>query len=103
MKSELLYFGTDSRNGRVTSERWMAFLEESVTPRFPDGLSVWPASGQWRSASGAVGREESYVLNIVHAGGSAEERAFGDIIDASKSSFLQEAVLRVQSTVCANI
>jgi hypothetical protein len=103
MKSELLYFGTASRNGPVRAEQWSAFLDEFVTPRFPDGLSVWPASGQWRSGTANVEREDSYVLNIVHAGSTADEQAFQEIIDAYKTRFQQEAVLRTQSNVCANL
>jgi hypothetical protein len=103
MKSDLLYFGTNSPRGPVTAQQWTAFLEETVTPRFPDGLSVWPASGQWKSAAGPILREDSYVLNIVHAGSAAEEQAFADLIDAYVGMFSQESVLRVQSDVCANI
>lgn len=77
MKSELLYFGTASERGPVTPEQWN------------DG--------------GAVEREESYVLNVVHGGTVAEEQAFAAIIEAYKTQFRQQAVLRVQSEVCANI
>jgi hypothetical protein len=36
---ELLYFGTDTPSGHVTPEEWTQFLSETVTPRFPEGLS----------------------------------------------------------------
>ncbi len=29
--------------------RWLAFLDREVTPRFPDGLTVLDAYGQWRA------------------------------------------------------
>ena len=45
--SDLLYFGTAKPNGVVSAQEWAQFLERTVTPRFPQGLSVWPASGQW--------------------------------------------------------
>ncbi|MEK9140823.1 MAG: DUF3574 domain-containing protein, partial [Nitrospirota bacterium] len=54
---ELLYFGTDTPSGHVTPEEWAQFLSETVAPRFPEGLSSWQASGQWRSASGQIIRE----------------------------------------------
>ena len=53
--SELLYFGSATPEGRVSAEDWSAFLAETVTPRFPDGLTAWPASGQWRGKAGAYG------------------------------------------------
>lgn len=103
MKSDLLYFGTASPRGPVTPEQWSGFLEQIVTPFFPQGLSVWPADGQWRVENGTVEHEASYVLNIVHRGSPAEEQAFTAIIDSYKTQFQQQAVLRVQNEVCANI
>jgi hypothetical protein len=102
MKSELLYFGTSSPDGLVTAEQWAAFLADTVTPRFPEGLSVWTAAGQWQSAAGQIEREDSYVLNVVHTGSAAEEQSFIEIIDVYKITFRQEAVLRVQSVVCGD-
>ncbi|MBL8529464.1 MAG: DUF3574 domain-containing protein [Burkholderiales bacterium] len=37
----MLYFGTDKPSGRVTPEDWAQFLSETVTPRFPAGLTAW--------------------------------------------------------------
>ena len=50
MVSEMLYFGTQTPDGAVTAEQWTQFLATDVTPRFPRGLTVWPAAGQWQSA-----------------------------------------------------
>src|SRR5262245_11167940 len=68
MASELLYFGTARPNGTVSVAEWSSFLASAVTPRFPQGLSAWPATGQWQSADGLLIREDSFVLNLVHAG-----------------------------------
>ncbi|MEX2248301.1 MAG: DUF3574 domain-containing protein, partial [Parvibaculum sp.] len=44
-----LYFGLDRGDGGTVSERdWRRFLAEVVTPRFPGGLTVIDAYGQWR-------------------------------------------------------
>ncbi|OQW31583.1 MAG: hypothetical protein A4E19_08195 [Nitrospira sp. SG-bin1] len=97
---ELLYFGTETPSGRVTSEAWEKFLGEIVTPRFPEGLSAWRASGQWRSASGEVIREPSYVLSLVHPDDAALGKAVQEIVESYKTRFRQEAVLRVTSSAC---
>jgi len=97
---ELLYFGAAKPAGRVAAEDWSAFLAETVTPRFPTGLTAWSASGQWRSASGSIVREPSYVLSLVHPANSASEVAIREIVDAYKHRFQQEAVLRVRSDAC---
>jgi len=97
---ELLYFGAEKPSRHVTAEDWSSFLAETVTPRFPEGLTAWQASGQWRSESGGIVREPSYVLSLVHPATAANESAIREIVDAYKSRFQQEAVLRVRSDVC---
>jgi len=100
---ELLYFGTETPSGHVTPEAWTKFLGEIVTPRFPEGLSTWQASGQWRSASGEVIREPSYVLSLVHRDEAAPSHAVQEIIASYKTRFQQEAVLRVKSFACRSL
>lgn len=69
VRSEL-YFGVgtegDEKNA-ITEAQWRAFLDKEVTPRFPDGLTVFDAYGQWffRGAKGPE-RLNSKVLVILH-------------------------------------
>lgn len=100
--NDLLYFGTAKPAGVVTSEEWTEFLRTAVTPRFPRGLTVWQASGQWRSADGSIAHEASFVLNLVHPEDELNESAVRAITAAYKSSFDQEAVLRVKSYACVS-
>lgn len=100
--SETLYFGTGTADGRVTQVQWQAFIDDVITPRFPQGLSIWPAYGQWQTAAGPVIREDSYVLNVVHEGEPSSERAIAEIMNSYKQRFRQEAVLRVTSAVCVS-
>ena len=100
---ELLYFGTETPSGHVTPEAWAQFLSETVTPRFSEGLSTWQASGQWRSASGKIIREPSYVLSLVHPEDARPNEAVQEIIASYKTHFQQEAVLRVTSVVCKSL
>jgi hypothetical protein len=102
--SDVLYFGmAKPTGGNVTQEEWSAFLRTEVTPRFPAGLTVWPASGQWRGADGQVVREDSYVLNLLHPAEASAERAIQEIVAGYKTRFAQEAVLRVRSNVCTSL
>ena len=34
----------------VTEAQWAKFVDREITPRFPDGLTVFNAYGQWRDA-----------------------------------------------------
>ena len=100
MRSELLYFGAAMPQGMVSAEDWRRFVDEVVTPHFPDGLTAWPASGQWRSADGTLLHEASWVLEIVHAPDVASDTAIVEIVAAYKQRFRQESVLRVSSDAC---
>src|SRR5215475_5932705 len=57
-----LYFGLSHRAGSVTQAQWQKFLRDEVTPRFPAGLTVWEADGQWRRSDGTIARERAKVL-----------------------------------------
>ena len=100
---DLLYFGTAKPTGVVTAAEWTDFLGGVVTPRFPQGLTVWQASGQWRGADGAIVREPSFVLSLIHPADEASETAIRAIIDEYKARFRQEAVLRVRSQACVSL
>ncbi|MBH0203974.1 MAG: DUF3574 domain-containing protein [Nitrospira sp.] len=100
---ELLYFGAETPSGNVTPDNWTQFLNETVTPRFPEGLSVWQASGQWRSTSGKVIREPTYVLSLLHSDDPDQEQAIQELIGSYKTRFQQEAVLPVRSSVCKSL
>lgn len=100
--SDTLYFGTAAPGGVVTREEWDRFLREVVTPRFPQGFTQWDASGQWRSADGAIVREATHVLLVVHPADPQAEANVRAIAAEYKSRFGQEAVLRVRSEACVS-
>lgn len=97
-----LYFGTGKPDGTVTAGEWTKFLETTVTPRFPQGLTVSRASGQWRGATGSIIRESSHVLQLVHPDDTASEKSINEIIATYKAQFRQEAVLRVKTDACVS-
>ena len=81
----------------VTDSAWAAFVTEIITPRFPAGLTVWPATGQWRDSNGRIRREPSFVLELVLPTHTDDtDRAITGIIAEYKRRFRQEAVLRVR-------
>lgn len=100
--SDALYFGTLRSGGPVTADEWQRFLTEVITPRFPEGLTVWPAAGQWRAPTGIIQKEASYVLQIVHPDSPAHEAALREVIGEYKARFQQEAVLRARTLTCVS-
>jgi hypothetical protein len=99
---ESLYFGTHKPGGEVTPAEWQAFLAEVVTPRFPDGLTVWSAAGQWRGKSESVEREPSFVVQIAHPDSPESDARVRAIVEEYERRFQQEAVMRVRGMMCVS-
>jgi hypothetical protein len=99
-----LYCGREiPRGGEVSDDAWARFLTEVVTPRFPAGLTVLRGEGQWRGQSGAIARERSFILEIIHDDNATTEQAVQDIVTEYKRRFDQEAVLRMREYVTAKV
>lgn len=99
---DVVYFGRNRPSGGMVSDAdWQTFLDEVVTPRFPAGLTVVGAQGQWRGNGGRVEREQAEVLTVFHAGDAAARRAVAEMAAEYKRRFQQEAVLRERSSACA--
>jgi Protein of unknown function (DUF3574) len=96
-----LYFGLTHPKGTVSEAEWQAFLRDEVTPRFPDGLTVVEADGQWRQPDGSIGRERTKVLLIVHDEKPATREALAALVIRYKQLFAQESVLWETAPVCA--
>lgn len=99
---DTLYFGANKPGGEVDAAQWRDFVDGFVTPRFPEGLSVLQAAGQWRNAQGVVERETSRLLQIVHEGSTVQEAAISDIQAHYKRLHAQEAVMRVRGSACVS-
>jgi hypothetical protein len=101
VRSEL-YFGVglagQPQDGRARAKEadWQAFLDREVTPRFPDGLTVFDAYGQWLAGSGdRPARLRTKVLVILHED-TPEKRAAVDAIRlAWKAQWHDQSVLLV--------
>ncbi|MGD0093313.1 MAG: DUF3574 domain-containing protein [Planctomycetota bacterium] len=96
-----LYFGLARPGGQVSAEEWRDFLDSFVTPRFPEGLTVCDASGQWRGSKGVVEKESTKLLILIHEGKGAQEKGIEEIRAEYKRRFQQESVLRVDMPVRA--
>ncbi|MGK7929146.1 MAG: DUF3574 domain-containing protein [Spirulina sp.] len=92
---EELYFGRALPNGSMVSdEQWREFVEEEISPRFPDGFSVVDVSGYYRNT-----REATKLLIILHQNTPEVEKMLVDIIKTYKQRFQQESVLRIRDRV----
>ena len=96
-----LFFGRSTDAGTVSDAEWDAFLASEITSRFPDGLTVFDAYGQWQSGAGELLREQSKVALILAPPGNTALQHTKAIAEAYKSRFDQESVLRVVTDACA--
>jgi hypothetical protein len=103
MVESRLFLGRARPDGTTVDEAsWDAFLAEVVTPRFPDGLTVLDAHGQWRDPDGAtIVREPTKVLIVVRPRGVSADAAVDAIAAEWKRRFMQKSVLRVDVPVRA--
>ncbi len=83
-----LYFG------RVADDDWKSFLEGTVTPRFPAGLTVLDAQGQWRGKDGVIHPVPTRILVILHPEDEASNRSLEEIRRTYTERFHHESVLR---------
>jgi uncharacterized protein DUF3574 len=95
-----LYFGLSRPNGSVSELEWQIFLRDEVTKRFPDGLTVWQAEGQWQTAAGGIDREQTKVLLVVHGDTAAARQSVQAVIQAYRKAFDQQSVLWESARVC---
>lgn len=92
-----LFFGTAKPEGVVTEEEFRAFVDQVVTPRFPDGLTLLKGDGQFRGENDVVIKEQSFVLVLLYPyeGSRLSSLRIQRIRDLYKEQFDQESVLRV--------
>jgi hypothetical protein len=90
--------------GRTASDaRWKRFLAREVTPRFPDGLTVYETTGQWRDPrTGIFRRERSRVLRVIVSDDAAVRQKVTAVAEAYKTQFRQTSVGIIMRDVCAS-
>src|SRR5262245_59331504 len=95
-----LYFGLSRPKGSISELEWQIFLRDEVTKRFPDGLTVRQAEGQWLPPAGSIDHEQSKVLLLVHGDTAAARQSVQAVIQAYRKAFDQQSVLWESSRVC---
>ena len=103
MRTAQLFFGRDVAGRPSVSEaEFRRFVDDELTPRFPDGLTVLDAAGQWRGSENKMIREASKVVLIV----LPPKRGVSDRIEAVraayKARFHQESVLLITQAACVS-
>jgi Protein of unknown function (DUF3574) len=103
MDVELLFGRNVGDKLVVTEKDWAAFLTREVTPRFPDGLTVFDTSGQMRSKkTKAVMQEPGKIVRIIMGSDPQAQGKIDAIVAAYKMQFRQESVGVVMRPACVS-
>jgi hypothetical protein len=85
----------------VSEAQWRAFLAREVSPRFPDGLTVFDTAGQWRDAkTKALVREPGKIVRIIVAADDGVKEKLDAVADAYIKRFRQDSVGIVTRSAC---
>jgi hypothetical protein len=99
-----LLFGRDV-GGRlgVSEAAWRRFVAREVTPRFPNGLTIIDASGQWRDRRrGAIVHEPSKLIEIILPGRGDDQNRLDAIVAAYRRQFRQGSVGVIVQSACVS-
>ena len=99
---ELFFGGTLSDGQSLADKDWQKFVDEEVTPRFPEGLTEIMGRGQWRRPDGVITREPSRVLLIWYSPAINKDTDIEAIRAAYKTRFKQMSVMRVDGVNCVS-
>lgn len=92
-----LYFGQSG-----DAQAWDRFLAGTVTPRFPEGFTVYEARGQWTDPkTHRLTREAAKVIEIATPDTPAVRTSVADIARDYRAKFRQHSVGIVTSASCA--
>jgi Protein of unknown function (DUF3574) len=87
----------------VSETQWGRFVDREISPRFPDGLTVFDAKGEWRDpARKTIIHEPSKVVEIVLPGKADDLDRLNQIAEAYKSRFRQQSVGIVMRGACVS-
>jgi hypothetical protein len=87
----------------VSETQWLQFIDNEITPRFPEGLTVYDASGQWRDpATKKIVRELSKVVLIVLPGNPEDLTRLSELTEIYKRRFKQQSVGMILRPACVS-
>jgi hypothetical protein len=100
-----LFFGALKLDGsEVTDTDFQKFINDEVTSRFPDGLTLLVGRGQFKNSRGVIVKENSRLLILLYpiAQRIDSSRKIEQIRKIYKNNFQQESVLRTDTQSCTS-
>lgn len=96
LETQIFFGQAKAGGGTVSDDDWKSFLDEVVSPRFPDGLTVLTGIGQsLDTQSGKPRSGATMMLLVVHENSNDAQTRFGEIIAEYKKRFGDVGVFHV--------
>jgi len=99
LRTAQLFLGGKAIGRSVKEAEIARFVDEEVTPRFPDGVTVLDGGAQWRGPEDVLLREAQKVVLIVLPADGAPKRMEA-VRAAYKTRFKQDSVVTVTQAAC---
>jgi Protein of unknown function (DUF3574) len=101
--AELMFGRNIGRRIGVSEGDFGRFVDREIMSRFPNGLTVFNAAGQWREqAMDKIVREPSKVVQIVLPGQVDDIARLNEIVEAYKTRFKQQSVVMIVRPACVS-
>jgi hypothetical protein len=99
-----LMFGRDTGSRLSVKEAdWSRFVDREIMSRFPSGLTMFNAAGQWRDeATRKIVREPSKIVQIVLPGQAEDMTRLNEIVAAYKRRFKQQSLGMIVRPACVS-
>ena len=103
LRTAQLFFGRNiGDQPRVTDADFRRFVDEELTSRFPDGLTILDGGGQWKGEENKLIREAAKVVLIVLPKAGDSQGRLDAVRQAYKVRFKQESVMMVTQRACVS-
>lgn len=99
LRTAQLFLGGKAAGRPLQEAELGRFVDQEITTRFPDGVTVLDGGAQWRGPENALIREAQKVVLIVLPADGAPRRM--DAVRAAyKTRFKQDSVVSVTQAAC---
>lgn len=98
-----MFFGQQDQDGHpIKAPAFKKFLETAVTPRFPEGFTVYDGEGQWLdNDTHKLAHEKSKILQVHAPDSAAIRKNVEELSRIYRETFHQKAVGIVTHESCA--
>lgn len=103
LRTAQLFLGRKAPAGAVSEADLRRFVDEEITPRFPDGVTVLDGGGQWRGSENQLIREATKVVLIVLPRKSRADGRVDEVRAAYKTRFNQDPGFVVTQASCLEL